>query len=218
MVDSLNVICYLIGSQCNWRRTSLPPAENGSTTRARRFWTRLCLLHYSDVPRMKLLLYSTCSTAPTMAEAIGCAGSTVSTGLMCRNACVHCVHARTTSVTCWLSVDSADWALTLNIVSYLTALLPQAHICTAVLAVGMIAVISFANIHCWRLSIHMLNKWLLSCAVCSLQFSSCYCMWRYCQLFSTQQTFSHSSSSSSSSFFEVMCKHSVNFPCWCGCM
>ena len=37
MVASLNVIRCLIGSQCNSCRASMAPAENGSTTRARRF-------------------------------------------------------------------------------------------------------------------------------------------------------------------------------------
>jgi len=40
-----------------------------------------------------------------MAEAIVFAASTVSSGLMCRNARVWYVHARTTLVTCWLNVN-----------------------------------------------------------------------------------------------------------------
>jgi len=37
MVASLNV---MMGSQCNSRQASVAPAENGNTTRARRFWTQ----------------------------------------------------------------------------------------------------------------------------------------------------------------------------------
>ena len=40
MVAILNVIRCMMGSQCNSRRASVAPAGNGSTTRARRFWTR----------------------------------------------------------------------------------------------------------------------------------------------------------------------------------
>jgi len=40
-----------------------------------------------------------------MAEAIVFAASTVSSGLMCRNARVWYMHARTSLVTCWLNVN-----------------------------------------------------------------------------------------------------------------